>query len=97
MYALKKGEAGRTTFFPLTSMKPSQQPSELSRAESSKGFMGLAADLVDYDPKFSGVISSLLGRTLIFDHLDNATAFAKSVGFRTRIVTLDGQQINANG
>ena len=97
MYALKRGEAGRATFFPLTSMKQSAPTKELTDAAGYRGYIGLADDLVKSDAKFKNVLSSLLGRTVVFDHIDNATAMAKDCNYRVRAVTLDGQQINVGG
>ena len=97
MYALKRGEAGRATFFPLTSMKASTPTPEMKTASGFPGYVGVADELITADAKFRNVISSLLGRTLIFDTIDNATAMAKSTQYRVRAVTLDGQQINVGG
>jgi len=97
MYALKKAEAGRATFFPLTSMKGQSPTAEMKDAESFRGYMGVADALVSCDDKFRNVVSNLLGRTVIFDNIDNATAMAKALKYRVRAVTLDGQQINVGG
>ena len=97
MYALKRGEAGRATFFPLTSMRASSETNEMKQAASFKGYLDVADHLIHADGKFASVLSSLLGRTVIFDDIDNATAMAKATGFRVRVVTLDGQQINVGG
>ncbi|MBQ7152772.1 MAG: chromosome segregation protein SMC [Clostridia bacterium] len=97
MYTLKKGEAGRATFFPLTSMKPSQPGTEVQEAGRYEGYIGIADTLVSCDGKFSNVISSLLGRTVVFDTIDHATVMAKAQRYRVRTVTLDGQQINVGG
>lgn len=97
MYALKRGEAGRATFFPLTSMRPSSETNEMKQAASFKGYLDVADRLIQADGKFAHVLSSLLGRTVIFDDIDHATAMAKATGFRVRVVTLDGQQINVGG
>ncbi|MBR5601214.1 MAG: hypothetical protein IKW24_01140, partial [Clostridia bacterium] len=94
MYALKKGEAGRATFFPLTSMRASSPTPEMREASGYRGYIAVADTLLDCDEKFRGVVSSLIGRTLIFDTIDNATAMAKALRYRVRVVTLDGQQIN---
>ena len=61
------------------------------------GYIGIADELVIADAKFSNVLSSLLGRTLVFDTLDNASAMSKKVGNKVKVVTLDGQIINAGG
>ncbi len=97
MYALKKGEAGRATFFPLTSMRASTPTPEMRDASGYRGYIAVADTLLDCDDKFRGVVSSLIGRTLIFDTIDNATAMAKALRYRVRVVTLDGQQINMGG
>ncbi len=97
MYALKRGEAGRATFFPLTSMKASTPTKEMTDASGFAGYIGVADTLVTSDKRFSDVLSSLLGRTVVFDTIDHATAMAKSLHYRVRAVTLDGQQINVGG
>ncbi len=97
MYALKRGEAGRATFFPLTSMRPSSPTKEMTDASGFAGYIDVADKLVASDAKFAGVLSSLLGRTVVFDNIDNATAMAKALHYRVRAVTLDGQQINVGG
>ncbi len=97
MYALKKAEAGRATFFPLTSMKGQTPTSEMNEAIGFAGYIGIADDLVACDEKFKNVVSNLLGRTVIFDNIDNATTMARALRYRVRAVTLDGQQINVGG
>ncbi len=97
MYALKKAEAGRATFFPLTSMKGQTPTSEMNEARSFNGYVGVADALVSCDDKFRNVISNLLGRTVIFDNIDNATVMARALKYKVRAVTLDGQQINVGG
>ena len=97
MYTLKRGEAGRATFFPLTSMKPSQPTREMNEAAGYRGYIGVADTLVSCDAKFRDVLSSLLGRTVVFDNIDNANVMARATHYRVRAVTLDGQQINVGG
>jgi len=97
MFALKKGEAGRATFFPLTSMKASATSKEMSDAAGFAGYIGVADSLVESDAKFRNVLSSLLGRTVVFDTVDHANVMAKALHYRVRAVTLDGQQINVGG
>ncbi len=97
MYALKRENAGRATFFPLTSMRPQNSTPEMQKAAGYPGYVAVADTLVSCDDRFRNVVSSLLGRTVIFDNIDHATAMAKSLGYRVRVVTLDGQQINVGG
>ena len=97
MYCLKQAQAGRATFFPLSSMKPSTLTEELRAASGYEGYIGIADTLVKCEDKFRGVVSNLLGRTVVFDNIDNATRMARAQHYRVRVVTLDGQQINAGG
>ena len=92
---LKEQHGGRATFLPITSVKGR----ELSEQglESCEGFIANASRIVKYDPKFSGIIASLLGRIVIAEDIDTATLIAKKYGYKFRIVTLDGQVINAGG
>ena len=61
------------------------------------GFIGVASDLVDYDPSLKDVVENLLGRTVIVETLEFAVAMAKGYSNRFRIVTLDGQVVNPGG
>ena len=97
IYALKRANAGRTTFYPLTSMRPSAETDDMKRATGYAGYIAVADTLVSCDDRYRTVLSSLLGRTLVFDTIDNATAMAKALKYRVRVVTLDGQQINVGG
>lgn len=93
---LKRENQGRSTFYPITSMRPANLNLP-SSVRNGKGYIGIAAELINFDPKYYPVLSSLLGRTLVFDNLDNAATVAKASGYSYRIVTLDGQIINAGG
>ena len=97
MFALKKAEEGRATFFPLTSMKGQSVTPEMRDAMGYEGYIAVADELVGADRKFEEILSGLLGRTLVFDTIDNATAMAKALRYKVRAVTLDGQQINVGG
>ena len=97
IYALKRANAGRTTFYPLTSMRPSTETDDMKRAIGFEGYVAVADTLVACDQRYRSVLSSLLGRTLVFDTIDHATVMAKALKYRVRVVTLDGQQINVGG
>ena len=94
---LKKANAGRVTLYPLTSMRPASENDEIRTAKKMPGFIGRADTLVGIDDKYRVVIEHLLLRTLVFDNIDNASAAAKKIGYRVKMVTLDGQIINAGG
>lgn len=97
IYALKAANKGRTTFLPISTVKSNGFNLDMNRLRSSRGFIGVASELCEYDALYSGIVGNLLGRTAVFDNLDNATECARSFGFRLRAVTLDGQQINSGG
>ncbi len=91
---LKETKGGRATFLPLTSVKGDV----LDKVpEDDPGFVGLASDLVTYDKKYDAVAKSLLGRTVVAEDLDYAVSMARHNGYKYRIVTLDGQVVNAGG
>ena len=91
---LKKQHGGRATFLPITSVD-----GDLLKNPpiGEKGYIGIASELIDYEPVYDGIFKSLLGRTAVADNMDNAVAIAKRSGYRFKIVTLDGQLINAGG
>ena len=92
---LKENHGGRATFLPLTSVKGYEFKEK--GLEDCDGFVAMADKIVGYDSKFSGIIGSLLGRIAIAEDIDSATLIAKKYGYKFRIVTLDGQVINAGG
>ena len=61
------------------------------------GTAEVAADLVEADPKYQNIVNNLLGRIIVVEDLAEASAVARNLGYRNRIVTLDGQVINAGG
>ncbi len=94
---LKRTNGGRATFYPITSVKAQPSGISVSDLKKQKGYVGMADTLCDFDARYSGVIGYMLGRTAVFDNIDTAASTAKAFGYRIRIVTLDGQLINAGG
>lgn len=91
---LKSNNLGRATFLPLTSVKGERMKNP---PEKSKGYIGLACDIISYDKKYDDIFVNLLGKCVICDNLDNAVDMAKANGYKFKIVTLDGQQVNPGG
>lgn len=91
---LKKQDGGRATFLPIDIIKPSRLNDP---PEGERGYLGICAQLVETDPRYTNVISNLLGRTVVAETLSDAIAIARRHNNAFRIVTLDGQQINAGG
>lgn len=92
---LKESRAGRATFLPLTTVKGNRLKEDW--LANTEGFVGLAAELVSCESRFDGMINQLLGRIVVVSDIDCAAAVAKQAGYRFRIVTLDGQVVNAGG
>ena len=92
---LQETKAGRATFLPITSVKGNRLNE--NGLDSCDGFIALAVDLVKFDAKLTGIYTSLLGRIVIAEDIDLAANIAKKYGYKFRIVTLDGQVINAGG
>ena len=93
---LKRRDGGRATILPLSSIRPGElrEAGSLSR---EPGFVGVADQLVQFDPQYRAVFSNLLGRVAVMEDLDAAIAAARRFGYRFRIVTLDGQVLNPGG
>ena len=94
---LKKKNAGRATFYPISTMRGSELSENDVPAAQREGFISVASALVQCDEKYRGIVRSLLGRILIAKDIDSANKIARAINFRYRIVTLDGQVINAGG
>ncbi len=92
---LKDTNGGRATFYPITSVKGSAL--QQNGLEDEEGFEGLGYELVDYDSTYDGIIKSVLGKTAVVDDINTATRIAKKYGYKFRIITLDGQVVNAGG
>ena len=95
--SLKRAGAGRATFYPINAIKPSKELDESAIAKAMPGFVGRADTLVESQNTYRSIIEYLLLRTLVFDNIDNASVAAKKIGYRIKMVTLDGQIINAGG
>ena len=89
---LRDEKAGRATFLPLDTIKG-------TRLDSSRlsGSARVAADLVKCDAKYDNIVANLLGRIIVVDEINEASRVARSLDWRNRVVTVDGQVINAGG
>lgn len=92
---LKRENAGRATFLPLTTIKANRLSE--SGLATCEGFVGMASELVECDAKYRAIVDNLLGRIAVAEDMDAAVAIARRFSFRFRIVTLDGQVVNAGG
>lgn len=93
---LKRGRFGRATFLPLTSMNRKQAFIN-DAALRETGVIGIASNLVEYDPIYEGLCSHLLGRTLVVDTIDHAIALGRKYKQSIRMVTLEGELLSPGG
>ncbi|MDO4330778.1 MAG: chromosome segregation protein SMC [Lachnospiraceae bacterium] len=93
---LKKNKFGRATFLPLTSIG-SRSGFTQDKALKEPGVLGLANQLIHTAAAYEGLMKYLLGRVVVVDHIDNAIALARKFQYSLRIVTLDGELLNAGG
>ena len=91
---LKKQDAGRATFLPVDTIRGTVMRDAPVR---DPGFVGIASELVRFDEKYGEIFGNLLGRTVVAEAMPDAIRISKNNGNRLRIVTLDGQLINAGG
>ena len=92
---LKQRDWGRATFLPLTTIRGNvYDPREIQQLP---GFVGMANTLCSCEEKYGSIRDSLLGRVAVAEDLDSAAAIAKRTGYRLRVVSLDGQVVNAGG
>ncbi len=94
---LKRSGNGRATFYPLTSMKPQRLDADQKKISLMDGFVGIANELITFDKQYAPVIDYLLGRTVVCETIDHASALSKAFGYKFRTVSLDGQVVNAGG
>lgn len=90
---LKANQKGRATFLPLNTIKGYKATEQLKNDH----VLGLAVDLIAFDPQYQQVMNYLLGRVWIVDDLAQAVSLGKSKGFSQRLVTLDGDLITPGG
>ena len=88
---LRSDNAGRATFLPLDTVQPGVFRRRLS------GTARLASSLVQADARYDNIVSNLLGRIIVVEDINEASRVARDNGFRSRVVTMDGQVINAGG
>lgn len=94
---LKEKRLGRATFLPMDVIKPRNIQGQDYEAEKIPGFVGVAKDLVQFEPQFGNIIGHLLGNIIISTDMKAANSIARAVRYRYRIVTLEGDVINPGG
>lgn len=93
---LKQNKFGRATFLPLTNISAGTGMGN-DKVLKEAGVLGIASTLVDTDKKYNTLIDYLLGRILVVDDIDHATALARKYNYTLRIVTLEGELLTPGG
>ena len=88
---LRSENAGRATFLPLDTVQPGVFRGRLT------GSARLASSLVQADARYANIVSNLLGRIVVVDDINEASCVARDLGYHNKVVTLDGQVVNAGG
>ena len=88
---LRRENAGRATFLPLDTVQPGLFRGELPLSAR------LASSLVRADSRYQNIVSHLLGRIVVVEDINAAGKVARALQYRNRVVTMDGQVVNAGG
>lgn len=95
---LKQRQLGRATFLPLDVIRGRNVPEQDRRAAAAvEGYVGIASELVECEPRYARIAENLLGNVLIAETLEQANRIAARCGYRFRVVTLEGDIVNAGG
>ncbi len=94
---LRQNKLGRATFLPLSTVRGRTLSAREREVLSMPGCVGVASELVSYDPIYKGVVESLLGRTVVARDLDSGIAIMRAGGHAFRLVTLSGDVMHSGG
>ena len=92
---LKSQNKGRATFLPVSTIKA--RSIDEKGLDKCFGYVGIASELLKADEKYDGILGNILGKTVVAENIDSAVTIAKKYGYRFKVVTLDGQVVNAGG
>ncbi|AIQ12836.1 chromosome segregation protein SMC [Paenibacillus durus] len=95
---LKQRQLGRATFLPLDVIRPRQiNGTDRGMIEGAEGFVGIGSELISFEGKYASIVGSLLGNVVIAESLEQANKIAARCQYRYRVVTLEGDVVNAGG
>ncbi|MDT3426350.1 chromosome segregation protein [Paenibacillus forsythiae] len=95
---LKQRQLGRATFLPLDVIRPRQiTGGDRGMIEGADGFVGIGSELVGFEDRYASIVGSLLGNVVIAESLEQANRIAARCQYRYRVVTLEGDVVNAGG
>jgi len=94
---LKKNKIGRVTFLPINMLTERSLNDFEREVLKEECVIDTADNLIQTNSKYEKVIKNLLGRIIIADNLNNGLKISKKLGNTVKIVTLQGDVINAGG
>ncbi len=94
---LRANRFGRATFLPISSVRGRTLSPQERQVLSMPGCVGLASELIEFDPKYAGVVDNLLGRTVVAENLDAGIAIQRAGRYAFRLVTLEGDVMHSGG
>ncbi len=94
---LRANRYGRATFLPIGSVRGRTLTPQERGVLSMSGCVGVASELVDFDPKYQGVMDNLLGRTVIAENLESGIAIQRASRYQLRLVTIEGDVMHSGG
>ena len=94
---LKKNKIGRVTFLPINMLTEKSLNKSEREVLKEKCVIDTADNLIQTSSKYKSVIKNLLGRIIIVDNLNNGFNISRKIGNTVKIVTLQGDVINAGG
>ncbi len=94
---LRANRFGRATFLPISSVRGRTLTPQERQVLSMPGCVGVASELIEFDPKYQGVADNLLGRTVIAQDLTSGIAIQRAARYQLRLVTLEGDVMHSGG
>ena len=94
---LRQNRFGRATFLPISSVRGRTLNPQERGVLAMPGCVGLASELIEFDPRYQGVIDNLLGRTVVAEDLAAGIAIQRAGRYQFRLVTLEGDVMHSGG
>ena len=94
---LRQNKLGRATFLPMSTISGRTLSQQERQVLSMPGCVGVASELVDYDPQYRGIVENLLGRTVVAENLDYGIEIMRRGRQAFRLVTLEGDVMHSGG
>lgn len=94
---LRSNKLGRATFLPITTISGRTLNAQERQLLSMPGCLGVASELVEFEPQYRGIMENLLGRTVVAENLDAGIEIMRRGRHAFRLVTLDGDVMHSGG